>query len=109
MQKVCVYMCLCVSVCVSVCVSMCLCVCQSSARSVTAGLEVREDLPCTNGRPLTQQSNLNLSWRNLLFVLIITVALDSQESSNDTNFYLRDQSLFMNSMAPYNVNTVNDG
>ena len=82
---------------------------QSSATSVITGLEVREDLLCTNAGSLTHPSSLNLSQSNLLFVLIVTGALDSLETSNDTNFYLRDQSLFMNSMALYNVNNVNDG
>ena len=82
---------------------------QSSARSATAGLGIGEDLLCTNAGPLTYPSSLNLSQSNLLFVLIVTGVLDGLETSSDTNFYLRDQSLFVNSMALYNVNTVNDG
>ena len=71
-----------------------------------AGLGVRENLMCTNVGSL---SSLNLSWSNLLYVLIVTGALDWLETPNDSNVYLRDQSLFMNNMAMYNVNTVNNG
>ena len=82
---------------------------RSSARGVTAGLGVGEDFLYTNAGPLTRPSSLNPSRSNLLFVLIVTGALDGLQTSSDTNVYLRDQSLFMNSMALYNVNIVNDG
>ena len=80
-----------------------------SARGVTAGLGVGEDFLYTNAGPLTRPSSLNLSRSNLLFVLIVTGALDGLQTSSNTNVYLRDQSLFMNSMALYNLNIVNDG
>ena len=82
---------------------------RSSARDVTAGLGVGKDFLYTNAGPLTCPSSLNLSRSNLLFVLIVTGALDNLQTSSDTNVYLRDQSLFINSMALYNVNIVNDG
>ena len=53
-------------------------------------------------------SSVNPTWSNL-FVLIVTGAFDGLEASSDTNVYLRDQSQFMNSMALYNVDTVNNG
>ena len=74
---------------------------QSSAISVTAGLGVGEDLLYTDAGPLAHPSSLNPSQNNLLSVL--RGALDGLETLNITNVHLRDHSLFMNSMALYNV------